>query len=254
MSTKKLYNQKNDVSNNLFKFVAIMNKLLFIALMLTGSVQAQRVLVVGTSIDYGLKATHPDSGWVPRVKAALGSQVVNRALPNATYLDSTNYKLIPQLRSQKGQHFDIVILGGPTNDAQPPYKGGSKVRRAYKRVIDSVVLWFPNALIIHNTPIQSRHAIVPQITLDTLITPMVIKEGGLICNFAQLPSFILSPDRLHPNNQGYRYMANAFIQWWTQGRDNDYIKVPVGPIQHYQEFDIGGCRFWKAIKRDWGSD
>lgn len=224
-----------------------MKKLLFIAMMLTGSVQAQRVLVVGTSIDYGLKATHPDSGWVPRVKAALGWQVVNKALPNATYLDSTNYKLISQLRSQKGQVFDIVILGGPTNDAQPPYKGGNKVRRAYKRVIDSVVLWFPTALIIHNTPIQSRHAIVPQITLDTLITPMVIKEGGLICNFAQLPSFILSPDRLHPNDRGYRYMANAFIQWWTQGRDNDFIKVPDAPFGHYLELNVGGCKFRKWV-------
>lgn len=233
-----------------------MKKMILFALLLTGSVQAQRVLIAGTSIDYGLKATHPDSGWVPRVKAALGWQVVNKALPNATYLDSTNYKLIPQLRSQKGQHFDIIILGGPTNDAQPPYKGGNKVRRAYKRVLDSVNLWFPNALIIHNTPIPSRHPIVPQITLDTLITPMVIanRDGNLICNFAQLPSFILSLDRLHPNDQGYRYMANAFIQWWTQGRDNDYIKVPAGPIQHYQEFNIGGCRFWKATKRDWETD
>ena len=175
--------------------------------------------MVGTSIDYGLKATHPDSGWVPRVKAALGWQVVNKAVPNATYLDSTNYKLIPQLRSQKGQVFDIVILGGPTNDAQPPYKGGNKVIRAYKRVIDSVKLWFPDALIIHNTPIQSRSQMVPQITLDTLITPMVIDQGGLICNFAQLPSIILSPDRLHPDDWGYARMASAFVAWWRGNRD-----------------------------------
>lgn len=196
-----------------------MKKLLLFAFLLTGSVQAQRVLVVGTSIDYGLKATHPDSGWVPRVKAALGWQVVNKAVPNATYLDSTNYKLIPQLRSQKGQVFDIVILGGPTNDAQPPYKGGNKVIRAYKRVIDSVKLWFPDALIIHNTPIQSRSQMVPQITLDTLITPMVIDQGGLICNFAQLPSIILSPDRLHPDDWGYARMASAFVAWWRGQRD-----------------------------------
>jgi lysophospholipase L1-like esterase len=196
-----------------------MKKLLLFAFLLTGSVQAQRVLVVGTSIDYGLKATHPDSGWVPRVKAALGWQVVNRAVPNATYLDSTNYKLILQLRSQKGQHFDIVILGGPTNDAQPPYKGGNKVRRAYKRVIDSVKLWFPDALIIHNTPIQSRSQMVPQITLDTLITPMVVAQGELICNFAQLPSIILSPDRLHPDDWGYARMASAFMAWWRGKRD-----------------------------------
>jgi lysophospholipase L1-like esterase len=196
-----------------------MKKLLLFAFLLTGSVQAQRVLVVGTSIDYGLKATHPDSGWVPRVKAALGWQVVNKAVPNATYLDSTNYKLIPQLRSQKGQHFDIVILGGPTNDAQPPYKGGNKVRRAYKRVIDSVKLWFPDALIIHNTPIQSRSQMVPQITLDTLITPMVVAQGELICNFAQLPSIILSPDRLHPDDWGYARMASAFVAWWRGKRD-----------------------------------
>ena len=196
-----------------------MKKLLLFAFLLTGSVQAQRVLVVGTSIDYGLKATHPDSGWVPRVKAALGWQVVNRAVPNATYLDSTNYKLILQLRSQKGQHFDIVILGGPTNDAQPPYKGGNKVRRAYKRVIDSVKLWFPDALIIHNTPIQSRSQMVPQITLDTLITPMVVAQGELICNFAQLPSIILSPDRLHPDDWGYARMASAFVAWWRGKRD-----------------------------------
>lgn len=196
-----------------------MKKLLLFAFLLTGSVQAQRVLVVGTSIDYGLKATHPDSGWVPRVKVALGWQVVNKAVPNATYLDSTNYKLIPQLRSQKGQVFDIVILGGPTNDAQPPYKGGNKVRRAYKRVIDSVKLWFPDALIIHNTPIQSRSQMVPQITLDTLITPMVVAQGELICNFAQLPSIILSPDRLHPDNWGYARMASAFVAWWRGKRD-----------------------------------
>ena len=200
-----------------------MKKLLLFAFLLTGSVQAQRVLVVGTSIDYGLKATHPDSGWVPRVKAALGWQVVNRAVPNATYLDSTNYKLILQLRSQKGQHFDIVILGGPTNDAQPPYKGGNKVRRAYKRVIDSVKLWFPDALIIHNTPIQSRSQMVPQITLDTLITPMVVAQGELICNFAQLPSIILSPDRLHPDDWGYARMASAFVAWW-RGKREEVIK------------------------------
>jgi lysophospholipase L1-like esterase len=206
--------------------------LILLAFLLTGSLQAQRVLVAGTSIDYGLKASHPDSGWVPRVKVALGWQIVNKAVPNATYLDSTNYKLIPQLRSQKGQHFDIVILGGPTNDAQLPYGGGKKVPRAYQRVIDSVKLWWPDALIIHNTPIASRHPLIPQRTLDTLITPMVVAQGGLICNFAQLPSIILSPDRIHPDDWGYARMASAFVAWWRGKRDvvikeRDPIEAPI---------------------------
>jgi len=223
--------------------------ILLFALLLTGSVQGQRALIAGTSIDYGLKATHPDSGWVPRIKAQFGWAIVNKAVPNATYVDSTNYTVMTQLRSQRGQHFDIVILGGPTNDAQPKYKGGNRVRNAYKRAVDSVKLWWSNAIIIHNTPIQSRSPLIPQITLDTLITPMVIANGDLICNFAQLPPFILSPDRIHPDDRGYRYMANAFIQWWKDGRDNDYIKVPDTPIGHYAEFTIGGCTYRKWVRR-----
>lgn len=218
-------------------------------LLLTGSVQGQRVLVGGTSIDYALKATHPDSGWVPRVKLALGWQVVNKSFPNATYVDSTNYTVLNQVRSQKGQHFDIVILGGPTNDAQPKYKGGNRVRNAYKRVVDSVRAFWPNAIIIHNTPIPSRSTFIPQITLDTLISPMVVNTGDLICNFAQLPSFILSPDRIHPDDRGYGYMAKAFIQWWTQGRDNDYIKVPDTPFGHYVPFTINGCTYRKRVRQ-----
>jgi len=196
------------------------------------SAKGQTVLVGGTSIDYGLGATSPDSGWVPRVKLELGWSVINKAFPNATYLDTTNYTIISQLRSQKSHHFDIVILGGPTNDAQPKYKGGNRVRNAYKRVVDSVKLWWPEATIIYMTPIPSRSPFIPQITLDTLITPMVVAQGGLICNFAQLPSIILSPDRIHPDNWGYARMAQSFVAWYRGKREpvikeRDPIEAPI---------------------------
>jgi lysophospholipase L1-like esterase len=221
--------------------------LILLALLLTGSVQAQRVLVAGTSIDYGLKATHPDSGWVPRVKAELGWQVVNKSFPNATYLDSGSiFKILPQLRTQKDQYFDIVILGGPTNDAQATYKGGDKVRRAYKRVIDSVKLWWPDAIVILNTPIKSRHTIVPQVTLDTLITPMVIAQGGFICNFAQLPSIILSPDKLHPDNWGYARMADAFVAWWL-GKKEPVIRKRESAINSIIQLRYGNRAFQKQV-------
>lgn len=228
-----------------------MKHLFLFALLLTLSVQAQRVLVVGTSIDYGFKATHPDSGWVPRLKLGLGWQITNKAFPNATYVDSTNYTVLNQLRSQKGQNFDIVILGGPTNDAQPKYKGGKRFKNAYKRIIDSVKLWWPNAIIIHNTPIPSRSTLIPQITLDTLITPVVIAYGELVCNFSQLPaSIVLGPDQLHPDNKGYEYMAKAFINWWNGNRFDHFVPLPKDPQDPLIEFYICGKRFWKRVRRD----
>jgi hypothetical protein len=181
------------------------------------------IAIYGTSIDHG---THPsiDSSWVNVFKKAVSQDynVVNYGVYNRTYMDSTYFTIWGILKNTKNAPMDIIVLGGPTNDAQNQYFPASifKFKRDYKRVIDSLQLWHPEAKIILNTAIKSKSLIIPQHRLDTMIN-LYVRKMGLeyklkVCNMASLSSKGLSPDGIHPSGSMYVEMGTYFYNWFYE--------------------------------------
>lgn len=181
------------------------------------------IAIYGTSIDHG---THPsvDSSWVNVFKKAVSQEysVVNYGVYNRTYMDSTYYTIWGIMRNSKNAPMDIIVLGGPTNDAQNQYfpNSISKFKKDYQRAIDSLKKWHPNAKIILNTAIKSKSPIIPQHRLDTMINPFVRQMGKeyklRVCNMASLSSKGLSPDGIHPSGRMYVEMGTYFYEWFFE--------------------------------------
>lgn len=195
--------------------------------------------IFGTSIDYGTGATPIDSSWANRFKRAAqqkGYTVLNYGLPNATYMDSTLYSVWSRMRATKNIHFDTIIFGGPTNDAQVKYypKSITRFPREYKRAIDSMQLWHPNAVIICVTAIKSLSPIIPQTRLDsfnTIVIDIAHQYNLKICNFSLFGAqTILSSDDIHPGNKGHKILGNCMIDFIFNKDDNNEVPIPIEDV------------------------
>jgi lysophospholipase L1-like esterase len=226
-----------------------MKKLLLLAFLLTGSVQAQTFLVFGTSIERGAGATHPDSSWVGRLKKAVKPQtVVNMAVSGSTYMDSMSTSMWPALYLAKIQNYNptYIILGGAFNDSK--FNPQVRFQREYRRFLDSIQKFWPNAEIICNTPIKCRNYPTFLANLESVIVPETIEEAYTasvrICNMWMLPNTVAGPDGVHPDNAGHLKMFRSWWGWFQGPIVTKKTPIIEGPVV---EIKIGGRTFNKQV-------
>ena len=188
-----------------------------------------KVACVGDSITYGSGSSDRDQTcYPPQLQKLLGGSydVRNFGLGGTTMINSTDKPYTAQQQFADSKSFlpDIVIIMLGTNDSKP--KNSGKIDSAYKQdalaLIDAYKdLRSKPKIYIATSPYVMGHKdnpgsndIISEVVAEKIVPLQkeIARETGceLIDIFAATAEKSIFPDNVHPNDEGYRLIAETF--------------------------------------------
>ena len=158
-----------------------------------------RVLAFGDSLTFGTGAA-PAASYPARLAQRLGCSVINAGVPGE--VSSDGLTRLPQLLAEHQPQLLILCHGGNDMLRGLPRNG---LRHNLERMI-AIALEHKVDVLLLGVPQPGLLLRVPDLYRDVADKHAVLVDDSLIRYLMKHPQ--LKSDRIHPNAEGYRYMAD----------------------------------------------
>ncbi|MBI5831017.1 MAG: glycoside hydrolase N-terminal domain-containing protein [Armatimonadetes bacterium] len=236
--------------------LAVVRRALVALCLLAGTVQAApaplRVACLGDSIVVGVGAAHAETeGWPPRLARLLGPgyQVVNFAVSGSTMLRAGDKPYVREEAWQRAKAFgpQLVLLSLGGNDSKPQnWAHRADFGADLKATVAELRDWPSRPRVVLLTPMAAfpgQWGIDEGRIRDEVIPDLLRSAGEIGVEVLDMHPVLLgrpelAPDKVHPNTEGYRLMAEAVANglsrvrpaiWYTRPATNwSGEALPVG--------------------------
>ncbi|MCJ1260957.1 hypothetical protein MMC22_000821 [Lobaria immixta] len=201
-----------------------------------------RILALGDSITFGSGSTDGNGYRLDLLKELSGNTVIYVGSKSLGHFRDDNYEghsgyTINEISGQASKSLpsrpNVVLLHAGTNDLNRPASPAGAPERL-GRLIDKILKSCPDAVVLVAKIIPSKRPVVQDRikTFNAKIVEVAAQhaEAGkhvlLVDMFGSLTHADLRDD-FHPNNGGYKKMADKWYQAIEQAHEKGWIKNPV---------------------------
>ena len=177
--------------------------------------QATTAAFVGDSYVAGTGATRPSKRWSSQVAQQMGWKEINFGQAGTGYVnpgDSPDESALPQrVKSVIAAHPDVVVVSTGLNDVAGGYSK-REVRTAVNQTYRRLRAGLPQARIVAVAPLWPDDS--PPAKLTRISKAVKSAAARVDAEYVQTRPWYddlsqrLAPDGLHPDNAGYRMLAN----------------------------------------------
>ena len=242
-----------------------MKKLLFIALFgIAFATNAQiRIACIGNSITYGVGAKDPVKDAYPAVlQRMLGAdyEVVNFGVSGSSLLSKSSYayRNTPRFEDAKKYQPNIVLIKLGTNDSKEKNKAifGEFQLDLIKMVEEFQQLESkPEVILLKPVPIyrykpgEHNDTLLRKFVIPTIENVAIFKKLKIVDLYAALSNKpALFPDKLHPNEQGYKIIAQEVYKTLKGAEGEDKLQDFPGRKLSWNGFDCYYNKFGQFNK------